>query len=117
MDDLFTISIAESAEARVCCRGELDICAVPDLKAALERALHRRDGGVLVEMAEVRYIDSACISTLLRAHDQLLARGERLTLVSASPAVRRALHLLSLDQSLGLAPEMARELTLATCHA
>ncbi|MBI3946273.1 MAG: STAS domain-containing protein [Armatimonadetes bacterium] len=107
MDDLFNVVMRNGVDATVVCQGELDICAVPDVSAALERALHASDGEVSVDMQGVRYIDSACVSTLLRAHDTLEARGSRLVVVAASPVVRRALQLLGVGDRLGLAGDPA----------
>jgi len=103
VDDLFTIRVMEQPGVHVECYGEMDICAVPELQAALLAAMRKRRDEVQVDMARVRYIDSACIKALLSARDTVGCAGGRLTLIDPSPVVRRALRLLALDAHFGLA--------------
>lgn len=102
MEDLFTITINDDADALIECRGELDICAAPELQAALQQGGQRRGTEVRINLAGVRYIDSACIKELLAAKNDLNKRGVSFRLIATSTAVLRALHLLSLEHYFGL---------------
>lgn len=75
-----------SREAGVCLiavRGELDLASAPKLERELDAALAAADGPIVVDLAELEFIDSTGLCTLIagqrRASDQLrlfaVARG------------------------------------------
>jgi anti-sigma B factor antagonist len=71
--------------------GELDLAAAPALRARVDEAVARR--GLVIDMAETTFIDSAVLKELLRARAELAAADARLVLTGVSTPVRRLLDL------------------------
>jgi anti-anti-sigma factor len=76
--------------------GEVDVSNVPVLARAL--ATETAHGGdVTVDLAEVAFLDSTGLESLIRAARDLEGKG-RLILVSPQGSVRRLFELVLLDQ-------------------
>jgi anti-anti-sigma factor len=92
--------------------GEIDGGYTRDLQDALSRRLTNRSRGLVLDLSDVRYLDSVGIEFLfdlarrMRTHRQ----GLRLVVPADSP-MRRVLDLFSIDQLIGLdaTPEAAIE--------
>jgi anti-anti-sigma factor len=75
-------------------RGEADAAAAPLVSHALTQAStygHRR---IAIDLVDLEFIDTQCLSILFDAHELLRARGGDLVLLSPQPAVRRLLDIL-----------------------
>ena len=77
--------------------GELDMSNARELEKALNSAVHR-GGPVLIELSELRFMDSTGVSALLKAAQALRGRG-CLILHGEQNNVRRILDLVRLDGS------------------
>jgi len=77
--------------------GELDIATAHEVAARLADAL-AEGKGLVVDLGELRFIDSTGISTLLVAHKCALDGGHVLVLRAPVPNVRKTLSLVGLDQ-------------------
>lgn len=78
-------------------RGEVDLYSSPDLRAALLKAIEGGTRAVAVSLAEVSYMDSSGVATLVEA---LKATGKSKTafvLLAPSQPVMKVLHLSRLD--------------------
>jgi anti-sigma B factor antagonist len=84
-------------------RGELDIGSADALRSALERAEAQADV-VRVDAAGVQFLDSTALGVLLAAAQRLAARGGRLELMNATPAVRRILDMTLIARTVHLIP-------------
>jgi len=94
--DDFTISVNDTDDGvEIAVGGELDILTTPQLRAALERAAGQRRH-VVLDLAEVTFIDSTALHALLNAERALAAGGRQLRLENPSPIVTRALTLAGL---------------------
>jgi anti-anti-sigma factor len=71
--------------------GELDMAATADLRARVDDAAGLR--GLVVDLAEATFIDSAILKELLRANAELARYDTRLVLAAVSPPVARLLEL------------------------
>lgn len=71
-------------------RGELDLAAVTELRAALQGAI--QDGRVVVDLELATFMDSSVAEVLL----DLVADGTIPVLRAPNPVVARVLHLLDL---------------------
>lgn len=71
-------------------RGELDVAAAPALR---ERLLAAPERGLVLDLAGTTFIDSSILQELLRARNDLRARGARLVLAGATRPVHRLLEL------------------------
>jgi anti-anti-sigma factor len=65
-------------------RGEHDLSTAPDLERALEPLLEA-DVPVVVDLADVSFLDSVILRSLLTARDQTLTRRQRSFAVVARP--------------------------------
>jgi anti-sigma B factor antagonist len=77
--------------------GELDLATINIFRTHLEEAI-RGDGGIVVDLANLRYLDSASINVLLDAHSRLLPKHRRIALVGASFMIRRILGVLRVEK-------------------
>jgi anti-sigma B factor antagonist len=74
-------------------RGDIDLATVPDVDEALEAAIRDSVGAFVVDLTDVRFIDSSGLQALLRAR-ALLGREDRaLVLVCPHGPVRRVFEL------------------------
>lgn len=99
----------ENEAAVIVLRGEVDLDTSPRLRKSLLDCVgvKRR---VVVDLAEVSYIDSSGIASLVEAYQ--IARGgpARFALAAVSEPVRRVLELARLDQVFTLYPTVAEAL-------
>ena len=95
--DLDVLLYDEGGSTLVVLRGEADICTLPVVVDALARVIAERDGNVVVDLAQTKFIDTAALRAVLRAR-QVLAGGERqLTLRSPSRIAGRLLSVFGLS--------------------
>jgi anti-sigma B factor antagonist len=87
--------------------GELDLGAAPALDRHLGAAREERPRAVVLDMTEVRFVDSSALRSLLRAREALAGDGVELVLAGVAPQVRRLFELTSTDSLLPSAPTVA----------
>ncbi|GAA4444572.1 STAS domain-containing protein [Actinokineospora soli] len=68
--------------------GEVDASSVEAVTPALAAAVDARPGGVVVDLAGVRFFGSAGLSALLAVHDHALLSGVPLVLVCSAVVAR-----------------------------
>src|SRR5215213_4491766 len=95
--------------------GELDIAATPELSTVLLIAAGSPGSLVVLDLAEVEFVDSTALGTLLKAGDEIEAAGKRLRVVCAGGPVRRLLEMTNLTNRFSLSP--SREDALAGASA
>lgn len=88
--------------------GELDIAATAEMRRHVDAAAGRR--GLVVDLAEATFVDSAVLKELLRAQSELARYGTDVVLAGAAPAVRRLLDLTRTAQLFVLAADRASAL-------
>jgi anti-sigma B factor antagonist len=81
----------------VAVEGDLDVGAAPRLAAALDYPIEQGKTHVVLDLSEVRFVDSMAIHVLVGAARELRQRFGRLVLVSRDPGVRRLIELTRLD--------------------
>ena len=77
--------------------GVLDVKAAPDLKAALEAAIERGTKILIVDLDQVKFIDSSAIGVLLAARERLLRAGGALEVACAERNVVRVLQIVGIE--------------------
>ncbi|MFM7718103.1 MAG: STAS domain-containing protein [Actinomycetota bacterium] len=83
--------------------GDLDLATAPRFdRAAASLAL---DGDVTLDAADLRFVDSSGLRSILALARRLQGRG-RVTVVHAGPQVRRVLELVRADALLELADDV-----------
>ncbi len=91
--------------------GELDLAVAGRVRSALDPGLEGGATAVVLDVADVVFMDSSMLKELLRARARLAERGGVIVLAAAGPSVRRLLSVTRTDELLGLAdsPEEALE--------
>jgi anti-anti-sigma factor len=91
-------------------RGEIDLTSAYALEEALTAAAAESgdDGGaaprVVVDLAEVTFMDSSGLNALLRTHRAVQARGGTLALAGAQQTVARLLEMTGLEEVIPVFP-------------
>jgi len=83
--------------------GELDIGSADALRTALDAAEAQADI-VRLDATGVQFLDSTALGVMLASAQRLAARGGRLELMNASPAVRRILDMTLIARTVHLIP-------------
>lgn len=86
--------------------GEIDVLTAPRLHETLHEVIAESPRSLLVDMANVTFIDSTGLGTLVVAHRHLEERGGRLRLVSVPPAVAQVLEVTGLTNRFEVYPDM-----------
>jgi anti-sigma B factor antagonist len=81
-------------------RGELDLVGAPLLQTEMESL--EIDGAemVVLDLRELRFIDSAGLRVILAAHERSQQRGQAFALSRGSAQVQRLLSIAGLDEHL-----------------
>ncbi len=78
--------------------GELDLYNAEEIRTGLAEAIASRPRCVVVDLAEVEFVDSTALGVLVEARSQLGPDGLRLA--APGPETRRALQVSGLDRHL-----------------
>jgi anti-sigma B factor antagonist len=89
--------------ATVVLGGELDMASTAELRERLDAAAGLR--GLVVDLGEATFIDSAVLKELLRANAELARYETRLILAAISAPVRRLLELTRTEELFTVAPD------------
>lgn len=104
MERGFRVTVANKGETSVISvSGELDLASSPTLDAELERIATSDASRVVVDLAELEFMDSTGLSVLVRAHQRSAQRGQRFGLINGSQQVQRLLSLTGVAERLVLA--------------
>ena len=80
--------------------GELDIAGAPELRDSLARLSEEPGCSILVDLADLTYLDSTGISVLVVAAKRVRSEGGSFTVANASGSVRRILEITGLVEFL-----------------
>ena len=98
---LLEASVAfEDAVSTVAVRGELDIATRSILDDALTQAIELGASIVLVDLAELSFIDATGLGALVSARNRLLAQSRDLTLRNPSPVITSMIAAIGLTDLL-----------------
>jgi anti-sigma B factor antagonist len=93
LDDIQTL--------RIDLTGELDISRAAELRDGI-LTRHSGEEHVIVDLAEVTFIDSSALRALLNASTALADRAAVLTIARPSPAATRLLQITGMTEFFGL---------------
>jgi anti-sigma B factor antagonist len=93
--------------------GELDLAAAPALRERLAEARATGARGLVLDMAEVTFLDSSALREILSADAALRTDGVPLVLATVQPAVERLLELTRTTGMLAVAPTLEAALQRA----
>jgi anti-sigma B factor antagonist len=109
---------AEAGVEVVVVRGEHDLATAGDLRERIETAVPRATG-VVIDLTQATFIDSAVLQALLSGRDQAQAAGIAYVIAlgdGTGHAVTRLLELTGLDRRLELAQSRAAAVDAAARH-
>ena len=78
--------------------GEADVTGSETLHALLAAETRKKPGLLVIDMSALRFMDSAALQAILRAHLVLGKNGGRLALVSPHDTVARVLQMTEVDR-------------------
>ncbi|HEY2715146.1 MAG TPA: STAS domain-containing protein [Solirubrobacterales bacterium] len=106
---LLAVGVFDDAGDRVIrVGGELDLSTVPTLEQELEAALGRPEGGVVVDLSELEFIDSTGIAVLVRAMGVSNGSARLKFVPSRFPGVVRVLDMTGVAERMELAEGVVR---------
>ena len=109
MDLLEIIVSTEESGPVLKLSGESDLTTAAQLRDALVTQISGGAQHLTVDLADLRFADSASIRELLEAHQVLNDRGGILELIRPQHAVAKSLRLLGLDRMLTIRPPTGNE--------
>jgi anti-sigma B factor antagonist len=83
-------------------RGEIDMASVPALESALRTYIEVSTGDVVVDCAEMTFIDSSGLATFVRLARELQALDRRLVVRNLTEHSRRVFVLTGVDAVIDL---------------
>ena len=86
--------------------GEIDAYTVPDFRAALNRAIGFGAEDLIVDMTDIRYMDSSGFGALLGSVRKLGPEGGSVSLVGCNEAIARMLSITRLDTVFLIFPDL-----------
>ncbi len=93
--------------------GEVDAVTVPQFRDALMQQAPAAGRRVVVDLSELRLMDTAAIHVLVSVNNRVMAGGGLLVLAGAQPAVARVLSLTGADEVMPVVGSVAEALALA----
>ena len=88
------------AEYRYVMRDEIDLAAVPELRADLRRGIEQVDGDLLIDCADLKFLDSAAVAALLEAYQLLAHDRRRMRILNVGDSPRRTFEVLGVTDLL-----------------
>jgi anti-sigma B factor antagonist len=85
---------------RIALRGELDVSTAPRFNAALSDPRVRRCRTVVIDLSELRFMDSTGLSALLVGEMHARTSGQRFTIVQGPRHVQELFRLTGVDHFL-----------------
>lgn len=99
--DHFRIEIRNAPDRVVLClHGELDLASAPLLAQEIENASDTTTAMVVLDLQELRFIDSTGLRIVLAAHERSQERGQEFALTRASEQVQRLLTITGVGEHL-----------------
>jgi len=86
--------------------GEIDVYSAPELKSAINKAIDSGAANLIVDLADVGYMDSSGFGILLGATKRLRPKGGRINLVGCGEGIERMLRITGMDTVFGLFPNV-----------
>ena len=79
-------------------RGELDLASAPLLQAEIESSQISSAAMLVLDLQELKFIDSTGLRVLLAAHESSRERGQQFAVTRGSPQVQRLLSITGVGE-------------------
>ena len=86
-------------------KGEIDLHVSPVVTASLNAMIEKKPERVVIDLADVPYIDSAGLAALIQAMQKVEAYGGRFSLAGLQETVRSIFEISRLDQVFRIFPD------------
>lgn len=102
----FAVEVLRAEDAaRVVLRGELDLATAPQLESILDALAAEPVPAVLVDLRELRFMDSTGLRLLIQADARARRDSRALTIIRAPGRIARLFALAGVDERLELSDE------------
>ena len=95
-DEPNVLNISTHGDQVVLVSGEIDMYTAPELWDALAAVIEQGHHDVVLDMADVEFIDSQGIAVIVRAHKQVQPQGGTVTIRAPRPQARTVLSVTGL---------------------
>lgn len=103
------IHTIQGNKVTVAVNGDLDLKTAGPLRESLDSLVERyRDKHLVLDLAEVDFIDSSGLGVILGRYRKLKSQGRALTLVGVKPGVRAVLELAGITTIISVADYVAK---------
>jgi anti-sigma B factor antagonist len=82
--------------------GDVDVFSAPLLRARLTDLIHKNTYHLLIDMAQVPFLDSSGLSVLVEAIRLVQPHGGSVNLAAAREGIQRILRISGVDSKLGI---------------
>lgn len=110
-DRLVVSSAAGLRHVVVAVAGDLDAVTAREFEDQLMQQVPDRSRRVVVDLSELRFMDTSAIHVLVRANNRVMAADGLLVLAGAQPEVARVLALAGADEVMPVTGSVAEALT------
>ncbi len=90
----------DKGRAVVSLRGELDLASAPLLQSELDSSQIASASMLVLDLEELKFIDSTGLRVLLSAYEQAQQRGQEFAVTEGSPQVQRLLSITGVGEHL-----------------
>jgi anti-sigma B factor antagonist len=95
----FHISVSETdIGVTMVLAGELDMAAAPALREALADVSEGLEGDLILDLAQLTFIDSSGLTLFVQEHKNLQSRGHELIILDPTQRTSRLFQIAGLDQ-------------------
>jgi len=106
----------DAGAVRIALRGELDLAHAYTFDEELRRVEESRPAVVVLDLRDLRFLDSCGLARLLAARRRARRGGHRLVVVRGPKAVQRLFALAAVDEAFEMVDELAEALMAASGH-
>jgi anti-sigma B factor antagonist len=105
IQELFQVTSSEPQEheVRLALQGELDLMTAPVMKDAIDKAASNGYRRMVLDLTELRFIDSTGMHLLVEAQRRMTAKRAETVVTSPPPHVAKVFEVMGLDRVFGLA--------------
>lgn len=90
--------------------GEIDVNNAFVLKAHLKAVAQHQENTIIIDLKDLRYIESSGVNVLFDTQRKLALGGRMIVLVAPSPSIRKALGVLRLEEMTPIFPSVEEAL-------
>lgn len=101
----------------VAVKGEIDLFTAPEFKQAVRAAIDDGADRIVVDLAEVSFIDSSSLGVLIGAHRRLKGHGGQLFVACERDSILKTFKITGLDTVFSLVPSVEAALDDASAAA